>query len=344
MSAEGFVRSRAQVPRNTARSPDILWLALRRERGSCGSHMDVLIIIVNWNTCGYLRNCLASIYDQTQDIDFEVIVVDNASHDGSADMVRQEFPRVTLIANRENRGFASGNNQAMAIGQGRYLLLLNPDTVVVEGAVQKSLAFADQNEWCAVVGIYNESADGTLQRNCFRFASVGNLLISALGLHEVFPRNRLWGRERLTWWDYQSTREVPCVAGCYMLVRHDAIRQIGAMNEAYFMYGEEMDWCWRFHRGGWRVLYYPHAKIIHYGGAASSQNAAAMRIAQRESLLRFIESREGRLAGLCARGILVASGFVRFVYWALRWMLGPRPSRACTLEKMRRAITMALGY
>lgn len=307
------------------------------------SDLEVTIIIVNWNTCGYLRGCLTSIYDQTRDIDFEVIVVDNASHDGSPDMVKQEFSRVILIENIENRGFASGNNQAMAIARGRYLLLLNPDTLVVEGAIQKSLTFADQNSSCAVVGICNESADGTLQRNCFRFASVVNLLISALGLHEVFPRSRLWGRERLSWWDYQSTREVHCVAGCYMLVRHDAIRQIGAMNETYFMYGEEMDWCWRFRRSGWTVLYYPHAKIIHYGGAASSQNAAAMRIAQRESLLRFIESREGRLAGLFARGILVVSGFVRFIYWALRWILGPRPSRPRNRQKMRQAITMAFG-
>lgn len=305
--------------------------------------MDVSVIIINWNTCGYLRGCLASIYDQTHGIDFEVVVVDNASHDGSPGMVKQEFPQVVLVENTENRGFAAANNQAMAIAQGRYVLLLNPDTLVLEGAIQKSVAFADENASCGVVGIRNESPDGTLQRNCFRFASVFNLLVSAFGLHEVFPRSRVWGRERLSWWDYRSIREVDCVAGCYMLVRHDAIRRVGVLNETYFMYGEEMDWCWRFSRSGWRVLYYPDAKIVHYGGAASSQNAAAMRIAERESLLRFIGSREGRLAGISARGILVVSGFVRLSYWALRWMFGPRPSRSRKQEKMRQAIRMAFG-
>lgn len=312
-------------------------------KGPARDGADVSVIIVNWNTRDLLCDCLRSVYEQTRGITFEVIVVDNASRDDSATMVRTEFPQAVVIENKENTGFAAANNQAMAIAQGRYVLLLNPDTVVRDYAIQKSIAFADQDSSCAVVGIRNESPDGSLQRNCFRFGSVANLLICALGLHEVFPGSRLWGRERLSWWDYRGIREVDCVAGCYMLVRHDAIRQVGRMDEAYFMYGEEMDWCWRFRRGGWKVLYYPDATIVHYGGAASSQNAAAMRIAQRQSLLRFIQKREGRPAGVLARAILFASGAVRFVYWVFRWILGSHQIRLRSQQKARQAITMAFG-
>ncbi len=305
---------------------------------------DVSIIIVNWNTRDMLRDCLASIYAQTQGVSFEVIVVDNASSDGSVAMLREEFPNVVLIENPDNRGFAAANNQAMAIARGRYVLLLNPDTLVRGDAIHKSVVFSDQDGSYAVIGIRNESQDGSLQRNCFRFASVLNLSISALGFHEAFPGSRLWGRERLSWWDYRDTREVDCVAGCYMLVRRDAIHEVGVMDETYFMYGEEMDWCWRFHRHGWKVVYYPDATILHYGGAASSQNAAAMRVAQRQSLLRFIEKREGRLAGIAARGILTGAGIVRLGYYLLRWMLGPGHARPRSRQKLRQAVTMAFGF
>jgi len=306
--------------------------------------IDVSVIIVSWNTREYLHNCLTSIYDETDGVLFEVIIVDNASHDGSANMVRTEFPQVVLIKNGENRGFAAANNQGMKVAQGRYLLLLNPDTLVRDGAVQKSVAFADENASCAVVGIRNEFVDGSLQRNCFCFASVFNLLVSAIGLHEAFPGSHFWGRERLTWWDYGSTRNVDCVAGCYMLVRRTAVNLVGAMDETYFMYGEEMDWCWRFHHNGWTVLYYPGARVVHYGGAASSQNAAAMRIAHRKSLLRFIEKRQGRVAGILARAILAISGLLRLVYWMFRGMIGSGAARRHSRQKIRQAVTMAFGY
>ncbi len=300
--------------------------------------MDVTIIIVNWNTRDILRECLRSVFEQTCDIAFEVIVVDNASSDGSAEMVKKEFPQVVLISNAENRGFAVANNQGIRIAKGRYVLLLNPDTIVLDGAIQKTIAFADQNPTCGVVGIRNDRPDGTLVKNCFEFARVQNLMISLLGLHRVFPRNRFFGRERITWWDYLTIRRVDVVAGCFMLVKRQAIDQVGGMDEAYFMYGEEMDWCWRFRQAGWETLYYPDAQIIHYGGMSVAQNHSRMRVEQQKSLLRFIEKRQGRGARRIAHSLLFVSGLLRLGFWSLCWIVSSGDAHTISNRKMRQAI------
>lgn len=305
---------------------------------------DVSIIIVNWNTRDILRDCLCSIYDQTHDVPFEVILIDNASTDGSASMVKSEFAQVMLIENQENRGFAAANNQGIAVAQGRYVLLLNPDTVILEGAIQKTVAFADKQLKAAVIGIRNDGSDGMLVKNCFQFASVQNLVISLLGLHQVFPRSRFFGRERLSWWDYQSIRKVDVVAGCFMLVRQEAIAKVGAMDEAFFMYGEEMDWCWRFRESGWDVLYYPDARIVHYGGMSAAQNPMGMHAASQRSLLYFIEKRQGRWARRVARGLLFSGGLVRLWYWAIRWLVGPARVRSISRQRVRQAFIASFGH
>ena len=301
--------------------------------------LDVSIIIVSWNTREILRDCLSSIYEQTEDILFEVIVVDNASSDDSAEMVKTEFPQVILVEKAENRGFAVANNQGLRSAQGRYALLLNPDTLILDGAIQESVKFADQNPTCGVVGIRNDRPDGTLVKNCFEFARVQNLMISLLGLQRVFPRNRFFGRERITWWDYLTVRRVDVVAGCFMLVRREAIDLVGGMDEAYFMYGEEMDWCWRFRQAGWEILYYPDARIIHYGGMSVAQNPSRMQVEQQKSLLRFIEKRQGRGARRIAHSLLFVSGLLRLGFWGLCWIVSFGDAHTISNRKMRQAIT-----
>lgn len=305
--------------------------------------MDVSIIIVNWNTRKILFDCLLSVYDQTHDVSFEVIVIDNASSDDSAKMVEINFPQAILIKNKENNGFAVANNQGMKIAQGKYVLLLNPDTIVLQGAIQNSFAFAQQHQEAAVVGIRNDDSNGTLTKNCFQFSSVQNLIISTLGLHRLFPKNRYFGRERLLWWDYLSIREVDVVAGCYMLVRRKAIEQVGMFDEAFFMYGEEMDWCWRFKQAGWKILYYPESKIIHLGGMSAAQNPVGMQLEQRKSYLHFIEKRQGIVARYFAQSILFLNGLLRFGYWGIRWIFSFGEARKTYVQKLRQTMTFSLG-
>lgn len=303
----------------------------------------VSIIIVSWNTRDALRDCLKSVFKQTKGGSFEAIVIDNASSDGSAQMVKQEFPQVILIENIDNRGFAAANNQGMLIAQGRYILLLNPDTVILDQAIDKTIKFAEENPDAAVIGVRNDDKDGQLTPNCFMFASVQNLIISLLGLHRLFPKNRLFGRERLTWWNYLSVKEVDVVAGCFMLVHREALSQVGGLDERYFMYGEEMDWCWRFKKAGWKVLYYPDARIIHYGGLSASQNPQEMRKELQRSFLLFIERRQGKMARIIARILFIISGIIRLFFWGCINLTQIKKYQKISRLKIQQSMTAILG-
>jgi GT2 family glycosyltransferase len=280
--------------------------------------MDVSIIIVNWNTKDLLQNCLQSTIEQAGDVDYEIIVVDNASSDGSAEMVKQKFPHVKPIENAENRGFAAANNQGMAIAQGRYVLLLNSDTVILDNAIAKTVAFADNHPEAAVVGCRVLNPNRTLQPTCFTFPSVLNMFLWATYLSKLLPKSKLFGRERMTWWHRNDEREVDVVTGCFMLVRQEAIKQVGMMDERFFVYGEETDWCYRFKQAGWRILFTPNAHIIHLGGASSEQIKSEMVLQLRASILLFFKKHKGRFSyGLAC--LFVSLFFVlRVSFWLVR--------------------------
>ncbi len=233
--------------------------------------MDVSVIIVNWNTRDVLRDCLLSVYDQTSEIEYEVIVIDNASIDDSVSMVRAEFPQVYLIENSENRGFAAANNQGMEIAKGQYVLLLNSDTIILDNAISKTLEFAKDRPNASVVGCKVLNPDRTLQPTCFMFPSVFNRLLFTTYLYKIFPRSRFFGRERMSWWDRKDEQEVDVVTGCFMMVRQEAIKRVGMMDTQFFMYAEEIDWCYRFYKAGWKNLYTPAPQIIHLGNVSAAK-------------------------------------------------------------------------
>ncbi len=279
---------------------------------------DVSVIIVNWNTREILRNCLRSVYEQTQDVSFEVIVIDNASSDGSAEMVKQEFPQVLLINNSENRGFAAANNQGLEIAKGRYNLLLNPDTIVLERAIQKSVAFADRHPNVAVVGCQVWLNENEIQKTCLAFPSLVQFVIQKIGLRRMFPRSRVFGRTNYGWWDRRTPMDVDVVSGMFMLVRREAIEQVGVMDEAYFIYAEETDWCCRFRKAGWRCVFTPTARIIHLEGGSKSteQTSVRMFVQQQKSLLIFHRKQCGRLSWMVVKAIYILSMLVRYVVFS----------------------------
>jgi hypothetical protein len=260
-------------------------------------------------------------------------VVDNGSTDGSVEMVRNEFPRTVVIANSDNRGFASGNNQGMAIAGGRYILLLNSDTIVLDNAISKVVAFADSHSNAAVAGCRVLNPDRTLQRSCFMFPSLLNMVLSSTYLYKLFPRNRFLGRERMTWWDFDSAREVDVIKGCFMLVRRSVIAQVGEMDERYFMYCEETDWCRRFKKAGWRILYTPDAEIIHLHGASTEKVDEAMYLQLRGSRLLFMRKHNGLFIYAVARALTATFFFIRVPYWLGRAVF----CRAKRGECLRRA-------
>jgi len=237
---------------------------------------DLSILVISYNTRELTLACLESVFAQTRGA-FEVIVLDNASTDGSADAAVARFPQVRLIRSSSNYGFARGNNVAAEHATGRYLLLLNPDTVVLDGAIDKLLAFADAHAEAHIFGGRTLFADGTLNpASCWRRATPWSSACIALGLTSLFPRSKVFARESYGSWPRDTVREVDIISGCFFLIRRDTWNELRGFDPAFFMYGEEADLCLRARRRRYSCLVCPEATIIHYGGASERVRADKM--------------------------------------------------------------------
>jgi N-acetylglucosaminyl-diphospho-decaprenol L-rhamnosyltransferase len=235
--------------------------------------LDLSIVVVNWNTRDLLRDCLESVYASEGEFDFETIVVDNCSHDGSAAMVRQEFPHIHLIENDVNGGYAYANNLGLRRLQARYYLLLNPDTVLPPDALKDMLAFMEAHPEAGMAGPKLVMADGELDLACRRsFPTPENSFYKLFGLSRLFPRSKRFGQYNLTYLDPDEMAEVDSVVGAFMMVRGEVIEQVGLLDEEYFMYGEDLDWALRAKNAGWKAYYCPDVTVLHYKRQASKQN------------------------------------------------------------------------
>jgi GT2 family glycosyltransferase len=259
--------------------------------------LDLGIVIVNWNTRDLLRDCLRSVAASEGDLAYRVIVVDNASSDDSAAMVRAEFPQVEVIANDDNRGFPAANNQgfrALGFEKGcgddapRYALALNPDTVLPPTALRDMVDYMDADESIGVAGPKLVMLDGQLDLACRRsFPSPEISFYRMVGLSKLFPRSRRFGRYNMTYLDPDVESEVDSVVGAFMLVRRAAIQRVGLFDETFFMYGEDLDWAYRIKQAGWRVMYNPRVTVTHVKRAASRQSSRAQREFYRAMLIFY---------------------------------------------------------
>ncbi len=245
------------------------------------------ICIVSWNTRELLDACLVSIRTIPDEVTREVIVVDNASGDGTAEMVRADHPEVTLIANADNRGYAAGNNQAIEVARGEMILLLNPDIVVLEGALDTLVRFLEDHAEAAAVAPRLVSPDGSVQASCRSFPRPDVVLYEALGLSRLFPRSRRFGKYRMTWWDYDDERPVDQPMASAFLVRRSVLEEIGLMDEQFPIFFNDVDLCERIWDAGGEVWYTPHASMVHVGGASTGQVRRRMLIESHRSFVRF---------------------------------------------------------
>jgi len=285
---------------------------------------DVSIIIVNWNTREITCDCLKSVYEQTHNVSYEVIVVDNASSDDSVEVIKRDFPQTVLIANSENRGFAAGNNQGMARANGKYTVLLNSDTVVLDRAIDKMFEVAERHPEAGIFGCKVFGKDRKVRSTCFMYPSLLNLILSALMLRRLLPGYSFFNRERMGGFDEDMEQNVSVVSGSFMFVRSDAIATVGRMDERFFMYAEETDWCRRFANNGWPILYTPKAEIIHLGGASTSKRTAKMAMQLHGSILLYLQKHNGQLMYMLACLIVCLYFLVRIPLWALRILVVPR--------------------
>lgn len=231
------------------------------------------IVIVNFNTRELLKACLRSVEASRTAWPWELFVVDNASADGSADMVAAEFPWATLIRSESNRGYAYANNLGLRRAAGSYLLLLNPDTVLPPDALQQMVEYMDAHPEAGIAGPKLVRQDGSLDLACRRsFPSPEVSFYRMLGLSKLFPRSSRFGRYNLTYLNPDRPAEVDSVVGAFMIVRSEAVSQVGMLDESFFMYGEDLDWAFRIKSRGWKVLYNPAVVVLHYKGESSRRH------------------------------------------------------------------------
>jgi GT2 family glycosyltransferase len=235
------------------------------------NQMDLSIIIVNWKVKDLLEKSLRSIFEQTKGISFEVFVVDNNSGDGSVKMVREKFPQVDLTASAENLGFAKGNNLAIKKSRGRYVLLLNPDTEILENTLGKMVKFMDAHQDCGIAGCKLINADLSTQPSVRAFPDLASQIFILLKLHHLFPHSKAMFKYLVQDFDYEKTQEVDQVMGAFMIIRREVFDKIGFMDENFWLWFEEVDFCKCAKEAGFKILYTPEAKIIHLYGQSFKQ-------------------------------------------------------------------------
>ncbi|MCH8822432.1 MAG: glycosyltransferase family 2 protein [Planctomycetes bacterium] len=291
---------------------------------SATSVLDLSIVIVNWNTQQVIIECLESVYDRLGELHAEVIVIDNASTDNSVKEIATKFPQVRLIANDTNRGFAGANNQGMEIATGRFVLLLNPDTVVLDDAFANSINYLNDNPDVGVVGCQVMEDAETIQRTCFRYPSILNTLMWVSGALAWKPLSRITGRAAYGPWDRRNVRDVEVVSGMFMLVRREALEEVGFMDEEYFVFAEEADWCYRFSAAGWRCVFAPVGRILHVDGGSKSTKQASVRmyVQIQKSLLLFHRKHLGFTHWALCKLLFITTMLIRMLWWLIWAALG----------------------
>lgn len=255
---------------------------------------EISIVILNYNTKGLLRDCLKSLEKVKSEANFEAIVTDNGSKDGSQEMIKKSFKWVKLVENNANLGFAAGNNKAKDSCEGDYVLFLNTDTIVKKGALKETLNYLKENKGVGAITCKIELVNGELDKDTRRsfptpWVSLTHLV---LGLDRIFPKSKLFARY---WYGYipdNVTHEIDVIQGAFFLTRKKILDKVGWFNEDYFLDGEDIDLCWQIKKAGWKLIYYPEVSIIHLKGATKGKNKKVKKRAPLRERLKF------RMAGV----------------------------------------------
>jgi GT2 family glycosyltransferase len=245
-----------------------------------------------------VQECLASLRGQVLTASREIILVDNASTDSTLDLVRQQFPEVNVIENSVNLGFAKATNAGIRASRGRYIFLINSDVNVPSTCLQNLYTFMERESSAGMVGPRMRAADGNVYRSYMRFPTLWNCLCRAFALDIVFKHNSLFGGNLMADFDNERTADVDVLNGWFLAVRREAVDSVGLLDETFFMYGEDIDWSYRFHQAGWRRIYFSGASALHYGGASSARAALRFYIQMQRANFRYWRKRRGSLGVL----------------------------------------------
>lgn len=288
---------------------------------------DLSIVVVSWNVKDLLRHSLASVIaslgcEKGRQLSSQLVVVDNASSDGSVDMLSEEFPQIHLIANRENVGFTRGNNQGIALSDGRYVLLLNPDTGVLGDALGEMVAYMEAHPRVGVLGPQLLYPDGQVQSSRRRFPDLRTAYVESTFMQAWFADSQILRRYYVLDASDDETLAVDWVVGACLLLRRQALDQVGTLDERFFMYSEELDWCYRAKKVGWEVIYLPTARVVHHAGKSSEQVLPVRHVQFQRSKVLFFKKHHGYWAGETVRLFLLVTYLWQMTVEALKWLVG----------------------
>jgi N-acetylglucosaminyl-diphospho-decaprenol L-rhamnosyltransferase len=277
--------------------------------------LDISIIIINWKSRAFVRQCLASIYANADGITFEILVVDNASYDGCEQMLKSEFPQVIFIQSEQNLGFAGANNLALGLSTGRNVLFLNPDTEILGSAIQKLVSRLESVLNAGMVGARLLNSDCSLQTTCITAVpSILNQTLNSEYLRRTFPKWNIWGMRAL-YKEGNDLSQVEAISGACMLAKREVAERVGGFTTDYFMYAEDMDLCVKIAEAGWKIFYVPDAMIVHHaaGSSSSRKESNFSDIMLRESLVRFLAIHRGSLYVTLYRCSIILISVLRII-------------------------------
>jgi len=306
--------------------------------------IQLSIIIVTWNAKKYVTECLDSLQAYSNNPNAEIIVVDNASTDGTPELVRDSYPGVTLIRNEENLGFAKGNNVGIRRGTGEYVLLINSDVHVLDNCIKQIVEYMKQNPRIGLLGPKMLGADRKSYRSYMGAPTLWRAFCRALALDVLFPNSRIFGGFLMPYFKRDQVAEVDVLNGWFWAARRDALNQVGLLDETFFMYGEDIDWCIRFRQAGWKVVYYPKAESIHYGGASSSKAPLRFYIEMQKANYQYWQKHYGRASQISYMFITWLEHVMRVAGHSLLFILGKkRPEAAYKAKRSLACVEWVMG-
>jgi GT2 family glycosyltransferase len=307
--------------------------------------VEVSIVIVSWNAKKYLVDCLESIARHCSARNYEIIVVDNASTDGTGELIADRFPNVRFIQNDSNLGFAKGNNIGIGQTSGDYICLINSDVKFVDDCITAMLAYLTEHPDVAMIGPKMLGPDLRVRRSTMRFPTVWNSICRALGIDRVFKGSKVFGGQMVSDFDHEQTVDVQVLNGWFVMVRRSALGLVGLLDERFFMYGEDIDWCYRFHRAEQRTVFFAGAGAIHYGGASSANAPVRFQIEMYRANCQYWKKHHGRTAQVIYLLILWLHQAVRLVGYLP--LLGERSKRSEVMFKLKKSLacmTWIMGF
>jgi GT2 family glycosyltransferase len=294
---------------------------------------DVSVIIVNWNTKDLVLKCIKSVIGTKEKYTQEIIVVDNASSDGSVEAIKRDYPNVIAIQNDKNYGFARANNIGLKRSCGKYACLINSDVQVLDKAIGHLIDFMDKNPNVGIAGPKILWPDMTLQDSCRKFPSLWTKTCDMLALNRLFPGSAVFSGEHMKNFAHDRIRKVDSLAGCFMMIRETALKEVGLFDEQYFIYSEETDLCKRFHAAGWDILFLPNVCVIHNHAASTAKDPVRFAVLQQRTLLKYWKRHHSLPSRACLFVLLLVHHAVRYAAYHLMYVIVPN-ERDRTVRRM----------